>query len=153
LFYALVNGWFLGQWGDYGSCLMDTTNGTYVLANITGVYQGDYRFPRGGQGKFVPYSTVMGLCVPNVCTDENLEKRLSNTIIRMANNSNWTNVSVSYYFASEDNADLKSAWTNGFTTMISILLAFIFFGVISLIINISRLGDKSNLNYTQLDKL
>jgi hypothetical protein len=27
IFYALMNGWYLGQWADYSTCLADTNNG------------------------------------------------------------------------------------------------------------------------------
>jgi len=36
LFYALVNGWYLGQWADYSSCLTDAANSQYILATVKG---------------------------------------------------------------------------------------------------------------------
>ena len=66
--YVLFNGWYLGQWADYSSCLRDATNSQYVLADIQGTYKGDVEFTRGGYGKFSPnLSTRIGLCFPKQC--------------------------------------------------------------------------------------
>lgn len=69
LFYALLNGWYLGQWADYSSCLADATDSQYVLATVNGNYSGNYQFTRGGIGRFTDgLSTRMGLCFPKQCT-------------------------------------------------------------------------------------
>lgn len=36
IWYILFNGWYLGAWGDYGSCLADATYGQYVLVTMDG---------------------------------------------------------------------------------------------------------------------
>ena len=65
LLYALFNGWYLGQWADYTSCLTDATNSQYILATVSGDYKGALEFTRGGLGKFSPeLTTRMGLCFP-----------------------------------------------------------------------------------------
>jgi hypothetical protein len=38
IFYVLLNGWYLGSWGDYTSCVSDATFGQYVLVTIEGQY-------------------------------------------------------------------------------------------------------------------
>ena len=48
IFYVILNGWYLGQWGDYDACASDTTYGQFVLATINGDYVGPVIFPRGG---------------------------------------------------------------------------------------------------------
>lgn len=55
--YFLVNGWYLGQLGDYASCRTFTNNGEYILATINGEYSADYPFMRGSYGKYIPFST------------------------------------------------------------------------------------------------
>ena len=68
--YVLFNGWYLGQWADYSSCLRDATNSQYVLADIQGIYKGDVEFTRGGYGKFSPnLSTRIGLRSGGGCGD------------------------------------------------------------------------------------
>ena len=57
IFYFLVNGWYLGQLGDYASCRTFTNNGQYVLATINGDYSADYPFTRASYGKYIPLST------------------------------------------------------------------------------------------------
>lgn len=47
-FYALVNGWYLGQWADYSSCLGDASDSQYFLATVNGDYGGPFEFSRGG---------------------------------------------------------------------------------------------------------
>lgn len=65
LFYALVNGWYIGQWADYSSCLADASDSQYVLATVRGNYTGGIEFTRGGIGKFTEgFGTRMGLCFP-----------------------------------------------------------------------------------------
>ena len=64
IFYFLVNGWYLGQLGDYASCRTFTNNGQYILATIKGDYTADYAFSRGSYGKYIDFSTQMGICVP-----------------------------------------------------------------------------------------
>lgn len=65
IFYALVNGWYLGEWADYSSCLADAADSQYVLATVTGTYAGTVDFTRGGIGKYTDgFSTRMGLCFP-----------------------------------------------------------------------------------------
>ncbi len=67
LFYALVNGWYLGQWADYSSCLTDAANSQYVLATVSGNLDPNTKiqFTRGGQGKYSGgFTTSMGLCFP-----------------------------------------------------------------------------------------
>lgn len=56
LYYVLVNGLYLGEYGDYASCRVSTTNGNYVLANVQGTYTGSYPFTRGTFGKYQNFS-------------------------------------------------------------------------------------------------
>ena len=63
-FYFLVNGWYLGQLGDYASCGVSTNDGQYILASIQGTYTGEFPFTRGTFGKYQPFSPQVGLCVP-----------------------------------------------------------------------------------------
>ena len=65
IFYALLNGWYLGQWADYSSCIADATDAQYILATVKGNYNGPYHFTRGGEGKYTDgLNTNMGLCFP-----------------------------------------------------------------------------------------
>jgi hypothetical protein len=40
--------------GDYSSCLTDTVDGQYMIASISGNYNGSYAFDRGVFGKYIP---------------------------------------------------------------------------------------------------
>ena len=57
IFYFLVNGWYLGQLGDYASCRTFTNNGQYILATINGDYTADFPFMRASYGKYIDFST------------------------------------------------------------------------------------------------
>jgi hypothetical protein len=56
-FYIILNGWYLGQLGDFSSCEQSTTNGQYVLATVKGDYAGTFPFTRGSFGKYLDFST------------------------------------------------------------------------------------------------
>ena len=73
IYYLILSGSYLGQWGDYESCLKNANQGNYVLATINGKYIGTARFTRGGSGKFVDFSTRLGLCVPKQCNMADLQ--------------------------------------------------------------------------------
>ena len=74
IFYILMNGWYLGGWGDYGSCLMDVYYGSYVMVTIDGDYdmKNQAVFTRGAMGKYRKFSTGIGLCVPYQCQEDDL---------------------------------------------------------------------------------
>lgn len=130
---------------------MDTTNGTFVLATINGNYYGTYPFPRGGQGKFVNYSTVIGVCVPNSCSEEDMEK-VTPTFMRMAYNANWTDVSVDYYFASRTNEEMKSQKGTGYVVMLALMGLFILLAIIGAVVELSQIGDIEIQSYEELQK-
>ena len=92
LFYFLVNGAYLGQLGDYASCQTFTNNGQYVLATITGDYMNDYPFSRGSYGKYIDYSTQMGICVPKQCDIDNIKISIEPLLVRYATVAGWENV-------------------------------------------------------------
>ena len=64
VFYLLLNGLYLGQWGDYESCLADANQGQYMLVTMGGNYAGSADFTRGGAGKYDNFSTFLGMCIP-----------------------------------------------------------------------------------------
>ena len=65
LIYALVNGWYLGQWADYSSCMDGPTDSQYILATVKGEVDEYNRFSKGGMGKYTNgVDTRMGLCFP-----------------------------------------------------------------------------------------
>jgi len=74
IFYAIINGKYLGVWGDYTSCKLDATNGTYVLVTVDGKYIGPGPFTRGGAGYKTPLSSRVGMCVPQQCTEQDMKK-------------------------------------------------------------------------------
>ena len=81
IFYALVNGWYLGEWADYSSCLADAKDAQYVMATVTGNYKGTVDFTRGGVGKYTNgFSTRMGLCFPKQCTIDEVRYFTENLI-------------------------------------------------------------------------
>jgi hypothetical protein len=101
IFYALLNGWYLGMWADYASCLGDTNGGQYVFARISGTYNGDFQWTRGGIGKYEPdLVTRVGICMPSTCTEAEIDYYLRDYYLKFAEGTNWTDTSISYNFAS-----------------------------------------------------
>jgi len=75
IFYALVNGYYLGAWGDYGSCVADATYGQYVMVTIDGDYSPkNPLFTRGAFGKYSNFSSRIGLCMPLQCNETDMRK-------------------------------------------------------------------------------
>lgn len=105
MFYVLVNGWYLGQLGDYASCRVSTTNGQYILATINGDYNGQFPFTRGAFGKYFPFAPSMGLCVPWNCNLDDIKQTIEPLLMRYAVDAHWENPKVTYtmssYYAAE----------------------------------------------------
>ena len=101
VFYALVNGWYIGQWADYSSCLSDASDSQYLLATVSGDYEGQIEFTRGGIGKFSNgFGTRMGLCFPKQCTVDEVRDFTSGLITGYAEGVGWKNVQIDYHPAS-----------------------------------------------------
>ena len=65
VYYALLNGWYLGQWADYATCLVAAADSQYILATVKGTFPGQIQFSRGGIGKYTNgFNTRIGLCFP-----------------------------------------------------------------------------------------
>jgi len=104
LFYMIVNGWYIGQWADYSSCLKDASDSQYILATVSGDYTGPQPFTRGGQGKFTDgLTTRMGLCFPKQCTKQEVRYFTSELIEGYAKGAGWENVQIDYHMASQFN--------------------------------------------------
>jgi hypothetical protein len=52
--YFIMNGLYLGQYGDYASCQTSAKDSQFLLATVTGQYDGPFPFDRGVFGKYVP---------------------------------------------------------------------------------------------------
>ena len=103
VFYALVNGWYLGQWADYSSCLNAANNSQYVLATVTGSYTGAIEFTRGGVGKYTDgFTTRMGLCFPKQCKIDEVRYFTEELITGFAQGVGWEDVKVDYRAASKE---------------------------------------------------
>ena len=101
VFYALVNGWYIGQWADYSSCLSDAADSQYLLATVSGTYDGKIEFTRGGMGKFSNgFGTRMGLCFPKQCTVDEVRYFTQDLIVGYAEGVGWKDVKVDYHPAS-----------------------------------------------------
>jgi len=102
IFYGLLNGWYLGQWADYASCLQAAADSQYVLATVKGQYNGAIEFTRGGIGKYTDgFTTRMGLCFPKQCTLDEVRYFTEELIRGYAEGAGWTGVSVDYHAASQ----------------------------------------------------
>jgi hypothetical protein len=151
LFYLLLNGWYLGAWGDYGSCLADATDGQFIMVTINGNYAKENPlFTRGAFGKYSEFSTRIGLCMPSECTEKDMQS-MTQQYIDMAGNASWTNVSVSYRFASRDDANLmKQPMTGGLALVLAFIIIMMVLGISGTIIELTKVGDVPDLDYKRL---
>ncbi len=69
------------------------------MATITGTYNGTARFTRGGAGKFIDFSSRVGLCVPKQCTADDLQRIKGPELTQMALKAGWINVSVDFFLS------------------------------------------------------
>jgi len=114
LFYALVNGWYLGQWADYSSCLAAASDSQYILATVKGKYNGSITFTRGGIGKYSEgFSTRMGLCFPKQCSEDEVRGFTEDLIKSYAEGVNWEDVKVDYVRSSNYDIHQVDKLTNG----------------------------------------
>ena len=143
MFYALLNGWYLGQWADYSSCLQDATESQYVLATVKGTYNGNYKFTRGGVGKYTDgYTTKMGLCFPKVCTEDEVRYFTEELILGYAKGAGWENPTVDYHMASTDDGDSASEVRTGAVAVGAILLIALGLCGAGIITELTKCGDK-----------
>jgi hypothetical protein len=152
IFYILLNGWYLGAWGDYGSCLADATYGQYVLVTIDGNYDTEHLalFTRGSIGKYKRFSTNVGLCMPYQCQELDMAE-MSPKFVSMAENANWTDVTVSYRFSSRDDVKIHASGTGlGIQIITIFVLTLMGLGVAGTIVELTHIGDQPNLDYSRL---
>jgi len=147
LSYILTNGWYLGQWGDYSSCLYDSIEGAFTLATVNGKYGGEFEFSRGGYGYYTKgFSTAMGLCYPSNCNSTEIRGYTEELITSYATSIGWTDVTISYYEATRDFNQRLSVITPGVVILgIIILVAILAFGLGTLV-EVSKYGDRSEVS-------
>ena len=146
IFYALMNGWYLGQWADYASCMADATAGQYILATVKGDYSGPYKFTRGGSGKYTDgLETSMGLCFPQQCTKEEVMFYTHDLIKGYAEGVGFSNVELEYTMSSAYATQAMEEKASGTYGIVGIVL--IGFGLMGIgsIIEMTTIGDKPEL--------
>lgn len=77
---------------------------------------------------------------------------MDDNFLRMASNANWTDVKVSYKFSSLDDSEIKTS-SIGTSLLTYFILVMMTLGVVGTILELTRLGDISNLDYKRLDKM
>jgi len=147
IFYALVNGWYLGQWADYSSCLGDATDSQYVLATVNGDYGGPFEFSRGGFGKYTGgFATHMGLCFPKQCTMDEVEGYTKELIKGYAEGIGWKNVNISYYAASDHDALQTEKTSTGIVLLAGIMGLALIAVMVGSCIEASTFGDREEVS-------
>lgn len=145
LFYPLVNGWYLGEWADYSSCLADAQDSQYVMASVTGNYNGTVDFTRGGIGKYTKgFSTRMGFCFPSQCNKTEVDNFTRELITTYATGVGWEDVSIEYVTASKNN-DEESKMTPGAVLVLSLLGLGLAVAGAAMAIELCSIGDQSEL--------
>jgi len=152
LFYALLNGWYLGQWADYSSCLSDATDSQYVLATVSGNYTGPFQFVRGGEGKYTNgFTTRMGLCFPKQCTAEEVSYFTKDLIKGYAEGVGWTNVNVSYHMASQYDSEQTNDLMSGVYGLGGALFVAIGLMLTGTVIEMTRFGDRPEVSAPEME--
>lgn len=153
IFYPLVNGWYLGEWADYSSCLADAKDAQYVMATVTGKYKGSVDFTRGGIGKYTKgFSTRMGLCFPKQCSLDEVRYFTEDLINTYATGVGWQDVNIAYVAASNDNQQQSQLSVGALITILIIIIGLLISGS-SMFVELSTLGDKHQLKEPQKAEL
>lgn len=146
IFYAITNGWYLGQWADYTSCITDATNSHYVLAEVTGDYKSDIEFVRGGAGKYTTnspsQSTRMGLCFPKQCSKEDVEGKMNGLIEGYSKNAGWDNVKITYTASTVESDDIRESSSKGLIGLLAVLGAILLLAALGTLVEVSTCGDQ-----------
>jgi len=154
IFYTLLNGYYLGAWGDYGSCVSDATYGQYIMVIINGTYSSKKPlFTRGAFGKYSNFSSRVGLCMPSQCNEGDMFK-LNSYYQSMAVNAGWENdstLNVSYRFSSRDDvAQASQPMSGGMTVVVASIIVMMVLGIAGTIIELNKFGDIPDLDYKRL---
>ena len=131
--------------GDYASCQSQTINGQYVLATVTGGYEGEYPFPRGVFGKSIPFSTQVGLCVPLQCDVMAVSAAWTPLLQRYASEASWVNPTVSYEYSSNYSHEVSHKLTVGkgiALICVGLVLSFVLYATL---VQLSKMGDRVGL--------
>ena len=153
LFYALVNGWYLGEWADYSSCLADAADSQYVLATVRGSYKGAVDFTRGGEGKYTDgFTTRMGLCFPKQCTIDEVRSFTEELILGYASGVGWKDATVDYEAASVMN-EKESAFTGSTFAVLGLIALILGAAGAGTLVELSPLGDKEEYRDKQQAEL
>lgn len=153
IFYLLLNGWYLGNWGDYGSCLADTSDGQFIMATVHGNYDQKNKplFTRGAYGKYSEFTTRLGLCMPKTCTEADLQA-MSHKYTKMAEKANWTDTTVTYRFSSRDDEIMMSQPASaGLSIVLVAIIILMVLGIAGTCIELTKIGDIDDLNYKRLE--
>ena len=154
LSFVILNALYPGMWSDYGSCMTDATNGTYVLAKVTGNFTGDENaYTRGYTSKFQKkMASAIGICVPQGCNHGDMDF-LSPKILVQTDRLGWKNVSIEYFMASNFTSQVLPSQIpdNMMNLLIIILVAFVGLGIAGTVIELTKIGDIPSLNYETLN--
>lgn len=142
LYYALANGWYLGQMGDYATCHGEATNAQFVLAQMNGDYNADFPFSRASFGKYFDFQAQVGLCFPKQCSTDEIKAAMDPLFTRWGAASNWSNTNISYAASSDLVAEGRQDMTGGQVAALIISLLLIVLIVVASIVECSKIGDK-----------
>jgi hypothetical protein len=154
IFYLIVNGWYLGQLGDYSSCEVFTLNGSYMLADIAGDYSDiDYTFTRGTLGKYFDFRTQMGLCVPRQCTTDEIYDVFAPLLTQFAENALWKEPTVTINPSMKYNEETAAHMTTGRMVAFSIIAILFLLVLVATVIELTSIGDDPDFDKQVLSQL
>jgi len=115
-----------------------------VLATISGNYEGTIPFNRGTFGKYLPFSTQMGLCIPQQCEVNSVVNNLEPLLVRYAAEAHWTDIKVDYQFSTKYQNEVAHAVTAPKRNALIVCSIILLIIIVCTTIDVTRIGDNSD---------
>ena len=123
------------------------------MATVEGTYTGENMFTRGSYGKYLGFTTQMGLCVPLQCDVAAVQKTIEPLIVRYARNAHWEDPVVTFQTSQLYVADTSRAFTPGKVAAI-VVAGVLLLGVIAgSVVELTAIGDDPAYEKEVLDEL
>ena len=69
----------------------------------------------------------------------------------MAVRANWTNLNITYFFATKYNKELTSSLSNEALILLSCLAFVIFLGLVGVVFDLTKFGDIEGIDYKEFE--
>ncbi len=91
--------------------------------------------------------------MPRQCNKTSDVEYRTPDFIRMAENANWTDVTVDYFFSTVKNKEFSGSYSGGLFATLLFFILMLGLGIFGTCVEITKLGDVQHLDYKRLDEI